>query len=140
MIRRPPRSTLFPYTTLFRSRLPAQTQSRLIATRSFHAGLQMMRQLEFALFDLRLHTEYSPERGARVQQLLREVRDEAAVVPVPEWNRFANSFGHIFAGGYAAGSYSSKWAEGLGAAASAAFEESGVFDRTTAQRFVGPDP
>ena len=116
--------------------LPAQTQSRLIATRSFHAGLQMMRQLEFALFDFRLHTEYSPERGARVQQLLREVRDEAAVVPVPEWNRFANSFGHIFAGGYAAGYYSYKWAEVLAADAFAAFEESGVFDRATAQRFL----
>jgi len=116
--------------------LPAQTQSRLIATRSFHAGLQMMRQLEFALFDLRLHTEYSPERGARVQQLLREVRDEAAVVPVPEWNRFANSFGHIFAGGYAAGYYSYKWAEVLAADAFAAFEESGAFDRATAQRFL----
>ena len=118
------------------ARLPAQTQSRLIATRSFHAGLQMMRQLEFALFDFRLHTEYSPERGARVQQLLREVRDEAAVVPVPEWNRFANSFGHIFAGGYAAGYYSYKWAEVLAADAFAAFEESGVFDRATAQRFL----
>ncbi|TLZ03485.1 MAG: M3 family metallopeptidase [Gammaproteobacteria bacterium] len=116
--------------------LPAQTRSRLIATRSFHAGLQMMRQLEFALFDLRLHTEYSPERGARVQQLLREVRDEAAVVPVPEWNRFANSFGHIFAGGYAAGYYGYKWAEVLAADAFAAFEESGVFDRATAQRFL----
>ncbi len=116
--------------------LPAPTQARLIATRSFHAGLQMMRQLEFALFDFRIHTGYSPERGARVQQILREVRDEVAVVPVPEWNRFANSFGHIFAGGYAAGYYSYKWAEVLAADAFAAFEESGVFDRATAQRFL----
>ncbi|HEY7996037.1 MAG TPA: M3 family metallopeptidase, partial [Steroidobacteraceae bacterium] len=83
--------------------LPADTQARLIATRSFQAGLAMVRQLEFALFDFRIHTEYSPERGARVREILNEVRHEVAVVPVPQWNRFANSFGHIFAGGYAAG-------------------------------------
>ncbi len=116
--------------------LPADTQARLIATRSFHAGLAMVRQLEFALFDFRIHTEYSPERGARVREILNEVRHEVAVVPVPEWNRFANSFGHIFAGGYAAGYYSYKWAEVLAADAFAAFEESGVFDGPTAQRFL----
>jgi oligopeptidase A len=96
----------------------------------------MMRQLEFALFDFRIHTEYSPERGGRILGILREVREEVAVVPVPEWNRFPNSFGHIFAGGYAAGYYSYKWAEVLAADAFAAFEESGVFDRSTAQRFL----
>ena len=116
--------------------LPAEQQARLIATRSFHAGLQMMRQLEFALFDFRMHAEYAPERGGRVLEILREVRAEVAVVPVPEWNRFPNSFGHIFAGGYAAGYYSYKWAEVLAADAFAAFEESGVFDRATAQRFL----
>jgi oligopeptidase A len=116
--------------------LPAETQSRLIATRSFHAGLQTMRQLEFALFDFRMHSEYSPERGGRIMAILEEVRREVAVVPVPEWNRFPNSFGHIFAGGYAAGYYSYKWAEVLAADAFSAFEETGVFDRTTAQRFL----
>jgi len=116
--------------------LPAEEQQRLIATRSFHAGLSMMRQLEFALFDFRIHTEYSPERGGRILEILREVRSQAAVVPVPEWNRFPNSFGHIFAGGYAAGYYSYKWAEVLAADAFAAFEEKGVFDRGTAQRFL----
>ena len=113
-----------------------ETQSKLIATRSFHAGLQTMRQLEFALFDFRMHAEYSPERGARIMEILNEVRGEVAVVPVPEWNRFPNSFGHIFAGGYAAGYYSYKWAEVLAADAFSAFEETGVFDRTTAQRFL----
>src|SRR5207302_624317 len=107
-----------------------------IATRSFHAGLQMMRQLEFALFDFRLHAQYSAERGGRILEVLREVRREVAVVPVPEWNRFPNSFGYIFAGGYAAGYYSYKWAEVLAADAFAAFEENGVFDRGTAQRFL----
>jgi oligopeptidase A len=116
--------------------LPADQQQRLIATRSFHAGLSMMRQLEFALFDFRIHKEYSPERGGRILEFLREVRREVAVVPVPEWNRFPSSFGHIFAGGYAAGYYSYKWAEVLAADAFAAFEESGVFDRPTAQRFL----
>jgi oligopeptidase A len=116
--------------------LPEQMQSRLIATRSFHAGLQTMRQLEFALFDFRLHAEYAPERGARVLEILNEVRREVAVVPVPEWNRFPNSFGHIFAGGYAAGYYSYKWAEVLAADAFSAFEETGVFERATAQRFL----
>jgi oligopeptidase A len=116
--------------------LPAQTQDRLRATRSFHAGLQMVRQLEFALFDFRLHAEYSPERGGRVREVLQEVRRQVAVVPAPEWNRFANSFGHIFAGGYAAGYYSYKWAEVLAADAFCAFEEHGVFDRATAARFL----
>ena len=116
--------------------LPAQTQERLRATRSFHAGLQMARQLEFALFDFRLHAEYDPQRGGRVAQLLDEVRRQVAVVPAPEWNRFASSFGHIFAGGYAAGYYSYKWAEVLAADAFSAFEERGVFDRATARRFL----
>jgi oligopeptidase A len=116
--------------------LPPETQSRLIATRSFHAGLQTMRQLEFALFDFRMHAEYSPERGGRIMEILNEVRREVAVVPVPAWNRFPNSFGHIFAGGYAAGYYSYKWAEVLAADAFSAFEEAGVFDLATAQRFL----
>ena len=96
-----------------------------------------MRQLEFALFDFRLHAEYDPQRGgAHHGDAATRCAREVAVVPVPEWNRFPNSFGHIFAGGYAAGYYSYKWAEVLAADAFAAFEENGVFDRTTAQRFL----
>jgi oligopeptidase A len=116
--------------------LPTDMQSQLIATRSFHAGLQMMRQLEFALFDFRMHAEYDPQKGGRVREILAEVRREVAVVAVPEWNRFANSFGHIFAGGYAAGYYSYKWAEVLAADAFSAFEETGVFNNATARRFL----
>jgi oligopeptidase A len=116
--------------------LPADMQKQLIATRSFHAGLQMMRQIEFALFDFRMHAEYDPARGGRIGDILNEVRREVAVVPVPSWNRFAHSFGHIFAGGYAAGYYSYKWAEVLAADAFAAFEETGVFDHATARRFL----
>jgi oligopeptidase A len=116
--------------------LPEARLQQLIATRSFHAGLQMLRQLEFALFDFSLHAGFDPERGARINEVLAEVRARTAVVPVPAWNRFAHSFGHIFAGGYAAGYYSYKWAEVLAADAFAAFEETDVFDPATARRFL----
>jgi oligopeptidase A len=116
--------------------LPAAQLQQLMATRSFHAGLATVRQLEFALFDFRLHAEYDSKSGARVQHTLEEVRKQIAVIEPPRWNRFAHSFSHIFAGGYAAGYYSYKWAEVLAADAFAAFEEHGVFDRGTAQRFL----
>ena len=115
--------------------LPRDKIETLQRSRTFLAGLAMVRQLEFALFDFRIHDEYAPERGARVQELLDEVRREVAVIEPPPYNRFAHSFGHIFAGGYAAGYYSYKWAEVLSADAFAAFEEAGVFDRATAERF-----
>ncbi len=85
----------------------------------------MVRQIEFALFDFRLHDEYTPERGSRVQALLDEVRREVAVIEPPAYNRFAHAFGHVFSGAYAAGYYSYKWAEVLSADAFAAFEEAG---------------
>jgi oligopeptidase A len=116
--------------------LPEEKQAQLVVTRNFQAGLQTLRQLEFALFDFRLHAEYQPERGARIAETLAEVRREVSVVPVPEWNRFPHSFGHVFAGGYAAGYYSYKWAEVLAADAFGAFEETGVFDPETARRFL----
>jgi oligopeptidase A len=116
--------------------LPETRLRQLIRTRSFHAGLQMLRQLEFALFDFTLHAGYDPARGARVLEVLAQVRAQVSVVPVPAWNRTPNSFGHIFAGGYAAGYYSYKWAEVLAADAFAAFEETDVFDPDTARRFV----
>jgi oligopeptidase A len=116
--------------------LPADKKSQLLGSRTFHAGLATVRQLEFALFDFRVHAEYDPARGARIPQILDEVRREVAVFAVPDWNRMPNNFGHIFAGGYAAGYYSYKWAEVLAADAFAAFEERGVFDREVAQRFL----
>jgi oligopeptidase A len=116
--------------------LPAESQAQLLGSRNFHAGLACMRQLEFALFDFRLHSEYDPARGDRVFEILNEVRSEVAVFKVPEWNRMPLNFTHIFAGGYAAGYYSYKWAEVLAADAFAAFAEKGVFDRATAQRFL----
>jgi oligopeptidase A len=116
--------------------LPAEKIAQLLRTRSFQAGLATLRQVEFSLLDFRLHAEYDPARGARVAEILAEVRSEVAVIRIPEWNRFPNSFGHIFAGGYAAGYYSYKWAEVLSADAFAAFEEAGIYDRATAGRFV----
>jgi oligopeptidase A len=116
--------------------LPDELQQRLLGSRSFQAGLAAVRQLEFALFDFRLHAEYDPARGACIQQVQDEVRAEVAVVRPPATNRFAHGFSHIFAGGYAAGYYSYKWAEVLSADAFSAFEESGVFDRGVARRFL----
>ena len=117
--------------------LPAETLRKLQTTRSFQAGMQSVRQLEFALFDFRIHAEFTPERGGRLEQTLAEVRAEVAVVRPPAFNRFAHSFQHIFSGGYAAGYYSYKWAEVLSADAFGAFEESGIFDSATARRFLG---
>ncbi|MGE0114909.1 MAG: M3 family metallopeptidase [Steroidobacteraceae bacterium] len=117
--------------------LPGAELDKLLASRTFHAGMHTVRQLEFALLDLRLHAEYDPARGARVLETLAEVREQVAVVKPPAFNRFPHSFSHIFSGGYAAGYYSYKWAEVLAADAFAAFEESGVFNAQIAQRFAG---
>jgi len=117
--------------------LPLETLRKLQATRSFQAGMQSVRQLEFALFDFRLHAEFDPAHGSRLAATMAEVRAEVAVVRPPAFNRFAHSFQHIFSGGYAAGYYSYKWAEVLSADAFGAFEESGIFDAATARRFLG---
>jgi oligopeptidase A len=98
--------------------------------------MQMLRQLEFALFDLRLHLEYDPQQGGRIQALVDEVRDAVAVVKPPSFVRFQHGFAHIFAGGYGAGYYSYKWAEVLSADVFAAFEEHGLFDREIGRRFL----
>jgi len=115
--------------------LPKAVFDKLSASRYCGAALAMLRQLEFALFDFRLHAEYRPELGARALEFLGEVRESVSVVSHAEFNRFPMSFSHIFAGGYAAGYYSYKWAEVLAADAFSAFEESGLFDAVTAARF-----
>ncbi|MDI6004675.1 oligopeptidase A [Cobetia marina] len=116
-------------------RLPDDMLERLQAARNFQAAMTMVRQLEFSLFDFRLHHELDTPSAGDVQTLLDEVRSKVAVVPAVEFNRFQNGFSHIFAGGYAAGYYSYKWAEVLSADAFSAFEESAVFDTATGQRF-----
>ena len=116
--------------------LPHEMLARLQASRTFQAGMQTVRQLEFALFDFRLHAEYAPDQPPRIAEILAEVRAAVAVVRPPEFNRFPYSFQHVFSGGYAAGYYSYKWAEVLSADAFGAFEEHGVFDVATARRFL----
>jgi oligopeptidase A len=116
--------------------LPQDLFDKMLAARNFQSGMIMLRQLEFALFDFRLHAEYDPAQGARVQTILDEVRSQVAVIVPPSFNRFQHSFTHIFAGGYAAGYYSYKWAEVLSADAFAKFEEHGIFDPTTGREFL----
>lgn len=116
--------------------LPEALYERMQAARHFHAGLHMVRQLELSLFDFRLHHENRGRDAADIQRLLDEVRDEVAVIRPPPENRFQHSFGHIFAGGYAAGYYSYKWAEVLSADAFSRFEETGIFDADTGRQFM----
>jgi oligopeptidase A len=115
--------------------LERQLFDKLEKSRNAGAALAMMRQLEFALFDFRLHAEFDPQQGSRVLAIHKEVRDEVTLFEHPDYNRMSHSFSHIFAGGYAAGYYSYKWAEVLAADAFGAFEEAGVFDQETARRF-----
>lgn len=116
-------------------RLPDALFERMQAARHFHAGMFLVRQLEFGLFDFRLHREFDPARGARAMEVLREVRDEVAVIHPPAWQRFPHAFTHIFAGGYGAGYYSYLWAEVLSADAFERFEQAGVFDRATGEAY-----
>ena len=114
--------------------LPRELFDKMLAAKNFQSGLMTLRQIEFSLFDMRLHAE--PGAEADVQKLLNEVRAEVAVLIPPSFNRFQHSFSHIFAGGYAAGYYSYKWAELLSADAWSAFEEEGVFNPATGRRFL----
>ena len=116
--------------------LPDALFEKMLAAKNFQAGMLMVRQLEFSLFDFKLHRDYDPAKGGRIYQTLQQIRDQVAVVKVPEFNRFAHSFSHIFAGGYAAGYYSYKWAEVLSADAFSLFEEKGIFDRATGESFL----
>ena len=113
--------------------LPRELFDKMVAAKNFQSGLAMLRQLEFAVFDMRLHSEFAPTRTAL--QLLEEVRQKIAVLHPPAYNRFPNNFSHIFAGGYAAGYYSYKWAEVLSADAYSFFEEHGVLDPKSGERF-----
>jgi oligopeptidase A len=116
--------------------LPADTLKRLLGTRTFNAALDTLRQIELASFDFELHANFDPSVGAKVAETLAAVRQRVAVAPSAPFNRMPASFAHIFAGGYAAGYYSYKWAEVLAADAFEAFEQAGVFDSATAARFL----
>ena len=117
--------------------LPHELFDKMLAARNFQSGMLTVRQIEFSLFDMLLHSDFDPAGSRSVLDLLDEVRKEVAVTFPPEWNRFPNSFSHIFAGGYAAGYYSYKWAEVLSADSYAAFEEAGnPFDPVVGKRFL----
>ncbi|MEW7999283.1 MAG: oligopeptidase A [Candidatus Thiodiazotropha endolucinida] len=116
--------------------IPDELYRRMYTAKNFQSAMQMVRQLEFALFDFRIHREYDPRRGGCIYEILQEVRQQVAVITPPAWNRFAHGFSHIFAGGYAAGYYSYKWAEVLSADAFSLFEERGIFNADTGQAFL----
>ena len=116
--------------------LPADLLERMLAARNFHSALMMLRQLEFSLFDFRLHMATDAAEAGRVQAILDSVRDKVSVLPPPSFNRFQHGFSHIFAGGYAAGYYSYKWAEVLSSDAFSRFEEEGIFSEKTGRDFL----
>ena len=120
--------------------LPRELFDKMIAAKNFQSGMHMVRQLEFSLFDMRLHCEFDPDGTRTPHELIEEIRRTIAVVHPPDYNRFPNSFAHIFAGGYGAGYYSYKWAEVLSADAYSLFEEhrtdeTGVIDAVIGSRF-----
>ncbi len=117
------------------AQLPRELFDKMIAAKNFQAGMQTVRQIEFSLFDIKLHSEFDVNGSKTALDLIEEIRDQVAVVRPPNWNRFPNNFSHIFAGGYAAGYYSYKWAEVLSADAYSLFEENGVLSAETGQRF-----
>ncbi len=116
--------------------LPDDLLEKLLAAKNFQSGMAMVRQLEFSLFDFRLHADFTEEAPTNPLDMYREVRKEIAVIEAPKFNRFPNTFSHIFAGGYAAGYYSYKWAEVLAADAFSLFEEKGIFDEDTGKAFL----
>lgn len=116
--------------------LPDALYQKMLAAKHFQTGMQMVRQIEFALFDFRLHLYYDPTKFGQIQTILNDVRKEASVITVPAFNRFQHSFSHVFAGSYAAGYYSYKWAEVLSSDAFAQFEEKGIFDPATGHSFL----
>lgn len=115
--------------------LPRALFDKMVAAKNFQAGMQTVRQIEFSLFDIRLHSEFDPHGTTTALDLIEQVRDEVAVVRPPKWNRFPHNFTHVFSGGYAAGYYSYKWAEVLSADAYSMFEEDGVLSREAGQRY-----
>jgi len=117
------------------AQLPRELFDKMVAAKNFQAGMQTVRQIEFSLFDMRLHGDFDPHGKQTALDLIEQVRDEVAVVRPPKWNRFPNSFSHIFAGGYAAGYYSYKWAEVLSADAYSLFEELGVLSYEAGKLF-----
>jgi len=117
-------------------KLPDELFEKMLNAKNFQAGMMMVRQLEFSLFDLKIHQQYNPAKGGQIYKMLNQIREQVAVIQPPAFNRFAHSFSHIFAGGYAAGYYSYKWAEVLSSDAYSLFEEKGIFDQAAGKSFL----
>ncbi|MAZ38882.1 MAG: oligopeptidase A [Legionellales bacterium] len=115
--------------------IPDTLYQKMLNAKNYHSAMFTVRQLEFSLFDFQLHQDYQPENNFSVQKILDTVRRKVSVVPVPDFNRFQHSFSHIFAGGYAAGYYSYKWAEILSSDAYSLFEEKGIFSPEVGKAF-----
>jgi len=116
--------------------LPKELLDKLLAAKNYNSGMQMLRQIEFSLFDFKIHNDYKAGEQCQIQAVLDDVRSRTSIVKPPEFNRFQNGFSHIFAGGYSAGYYSYKWAEVLSADAFSKFEEEGIFNAETGQAFM----
>ncbi|WDE05267.1 oligopeptidase A [Thalassomonas viridans] len=116
--------------------LPQEMLDKMLAAKNYQSAMQMLRQLEFSIFDFRMHASYDPAKGDEIQQVLDQVREKYAVIQAPEFNRFQHSFSHIFGGGYAAGYYSYKWAEVLSADAFGRFEKEGIFNEQVGRDFL----
>lgn len=116
--------------------IPEEKVELLLKAKNFQSAMWLARQLEFTLFDFRIHAEFDPTKGNRIQSILDEVRAAVSVVPIAPYNQFQHGFSHIFAGGYAAGYYSYLWAEVLSSDAFVAFEENGIFDAATGRKFL----
>ncbi|WDE12026.1 oligopeptidase A [Thalassomonas haliotis] len=116
--------------------LPQEMLDKMLAAKNYQSAMQMLRQLEFSIFDFSMHANYDPAKGDEIQQVLNQVREKYAVIKAPEFNRFQHSFGHIFGGGYAAGYYSYKWAEVLSADAFGRFEQEGIFNEQVGRDFL----
>jgi len=117
-------------------KLPDSLFQKMLNAKNFQAGMMMVRQLEFSLFDFKMHQQYDPTKQGQIYKTLNQIRAQIAVIKAPEFNRFAHSFSHIFAGGYAAGYYSYKWAEVLSSDAYSLFEEKGIFDQASGKSFL----
>ncbi|MDK2595949.1 oligopeptidase A [Pseudoalteromonas obscura] len=116
--------------------LPKELLDKLLAAKNYQSAMQMLRQIEFSLFDFHIHADYQQGEACQIQARLDQVRAQIAIIKAPEFNRFQHSFSHIFAGGYSAGYYSYKWAEVLSADAYSRFEEEGIFNSQTGREFM----
>ncbi len=119
-----------------KKRLPDELFKKMNRAKNFQSALQMVRQLQLALFDFHLHKEFDPHKEDSIQKILNTVHQKIQIIPIPKFNRFQHSFSHIFAGGYAAGYYSYKWAEVMAQDAFSLFKEKGIFDKKTGQQFL----